>query len=313
MSDEIYDADRIEFDIDAFAAGSSGEAFSVRPALPHVENAEVDETDLADASPVFKLLSKPVLPELKHDVRARLLMQSPTRIYFYWSAGSRSYQTLQNVVGNASDYQLVLRLLNLSSDTEQVFPVDAEGSWWFDVTPDTEYRAEVGFYSTSRPFVRLLFSNTLRTPRKSPSPHKSSEARWAVTTHAFAEVLDASGFEEDAVELIHSESQGDVRPLFAAHLGLAESELSVIDAEELSRALRLLAGGSPLEDLRLKITAALYQLLQAHLSELSSEEFRRKFSSAETAQETETFSSVGGSLVNIPGRRYKPLSSINIK
>ena len=312
MSDEIYDADRIEFDIDAFAAGSSGEAFSVRPPVP-VEAVDADETDPTDASPVFKLLSKPVLPELKHDVRARLLMQSPTRIYFYWSAGSRAYQTLQNVVGNASDYQLVLRLLDLSNDTEQIFPIDAEGSWWFDVSPDTEYRAEVGFYSTSRPFVRLLFSNTLRTPRKSPSPHKSSEARWAVTTHAFAEVLDASGFEEDAVEIIHSETVNDVRPAFAAHVGLAESDLADIEAKELNDALRLLAAGSPLEDLRLKITAALYQLLQAHLNKLSGDEFRRKFSAADVTDESQTFSSVGGSLVNIPGRRYKPLSSINIK
>src|SRR5678815_4001945 len=102
--------DGISFDIDE-VSGSSGEAFSARPSVMDVPD-RADPTDVeTEMSPVFKLLARPVLPELKHVTRARLMMQSPTRLYFYWSVGQQSFHALQSAIGGAAgDSRLVLRL-----------------------------------------------------------------------------------------------------------------------------------------------------------------------------------------------------------
>ena len=308
--------DVIEFDIDTVSGGSSGEAFTARPERRFNLKAESDIAVDETASPVFKLLARPELPELKHEARARLMMQSPTRIFFYWSIDSHSYQALQKTLGGSTgDYRLALRLLNLSTDVEELHAVEPEGNWWFNVHPDNEYRAEIGFYSSSRPFVRILFSNTITTPRKTPSPHSANEARWAVTTHAFAEVLEASGFEEDAFEVIRSDANQDLKASLAAHVGADEKIFSELDSNELYRALTQLASGIPIEELKWKISAELYAMLQAHLSQLSPSaiEHGLGISAAPNDTEFETFSAVGGSLVNFPRRKYKPVSSIDLR
>jgi len=316
VSETNKEFDVIEFDIDAVSGGSSGEAFTARPERRMDVRAESDPAVDEAASPVFKLLAAPQLPELKHEARARLMMQSPTRLYFYWSIDSRSYQALQKTLGGETgDYTLALRLSNLTTDVEELHAVEPDGNWWFNVDPDNEYRAEIGFYSSSRPFVRILFSNTITTPRKSPSPHSANEARWAVTTHAFAEVLEASGFEEDAFEVIRSEANLDLRASFAAHVGADENAFSEFDSNELYRALSQLVAGIPIEELKWKITAQLYAILQAHLSRLSPSAIERGLSISAASNETEfeTFSAVGGSLVNFPRRKYKPVSSIDLR
>ena len=305
------DFGEFEFDIDARDTGSSGEAFSVRPPRPAVVAQAVADAVDPGASPVFKLLARPELPELKHKTRARLMMQSPTRAYFYWSVGGQSFHALRKTLGdNVGDYRLALRLLDLTRETEEAYSVEPEGNWWFNVQPDTEYRAEVGFYSTTRPFVRVLFSNTITTPRKRPSPHSAAEARWAVTTHKFAELLDASGFEEDAFDVRRDEHIGDIASQFAHYVGVEKSEIDMLDPADLRRALALLATGSPIEDLKFKIASELYALLQTHLEQLSADSIRTEFGVVdEGILEFETFSAIGGSLVNIPRRRFRPVSS----
>ena len=316
MSETNKVFDEIEFDIDAFSSGSSGEAFSARPER-RVEVKESSDLVLDEtASPVFKLLARPELPELKHEARGRLMMQSPTRLYFYWSIDSRSFQALQKTLGGAAgDYRLALRLLNLTTEAEELHAVEPDGNWWFNVEPDNEYRAEIGFYSASRPFVRILFSNTINTPRKSPSPHSANEARWAMTTHTFAEVLEASGFEEDALEIVHSDANEDLRTSFAAHVGIEETALAAFDLDELRHALSLLASGMAIEQLKWKIKAELYAVLQAHLSKLMSSAIEQGLGITALSErsEFETFTSVGGSLVNFPRRRYKPVSSMSMR
>jgi hypothetical protein len=305
--------DEFPFDVDATSAGSSGEAYSARPvgAGLRVPNEIYGENE--EASPILSLLSRPVLPDLDDETRARLMMQSPTRLYFYWSVGRRSFQALSKTVGDAAaDYRLVLRLLDLTHDVEELHAVDADGSWWFAVTPDTEYRAEVGFYSASRPFVRILFSNTITTPRKAPSPNSAAEARWAVTTHDFAQVLDVSGFSEDALDVVQSSRDETFASRFAHHVGIAESAMADLDITELRRALMSLADGTPIADLRYKIAARTFAVLQEHLSKLSRVSIRKRIGTFDDV-ESESFTAVGGSLVSIPKRRYRPVSSMNVR
>lgn len=314
-SEDTTPLDEITFDIDAVSgSGSSGQAFSARPMIERGLSEPVVVAD--EASPIFKLLAQPELPELRHEPRGRLMLQSPTRLYFYWSVGPHAYQALiKTLGGSVDDYRLALRLLNLTTETEELNAVEAEGNWWFEVQPDTDYRAEIGFYSSSRPFVRILFSNTISTPRKSPSPHSATEARWALTTHKFAEVLDASGFEEDAIEIIRETAHDDLKTSFAAHIGIDEGSLSGFEGNELARALAMLAGGTPIEDLKWKISAELFAVLQAHVGKLTTSAINESTGISAMLEETEfeTFSAVGGSLVNFPRRKYKPVSSMSMR
>jgi hypothetical protein len=251
---------------------------------PKLAPPDLDET----RSRAFRVLADPKLPELARAARARLLIQSPTRLYFYWSVGGDPFAALTKALGGGtSDYSLVLRLLDQTAQTEQLFSIEPEGSWWFAATAGSEYRAEVGFYSPSRPFVRILFSNTVETPRKGPSPHRASEARWTISAGKFAEVLDVSGFREDAMEVAATE-------LAEAFAQRVDVDLTTTSQTELTDALAQFAAGTPIEDLKWQVSAEVYALLELARSE---------------KVEFETFTAVGGSLVNFPRQRVRPVSS----
>ncbi len=129
-------------------------------------------------------------------------MQSPTRLNFYWSVKTNPFKTLNRAFGGKTgSYTLVVKLVNQKTGREEISPVEAEGSWWFDVDADSVYRAEIGFYAPNRPFVRVMFSNTVETPRKNPSPRRDYSADFAVSANQFAKVLDVSGFPQDAFEV----------------------------------------------------------------------------------------------------------------
>src|SRR5437764_1386495 len=72
------------------------------------------------------------LPKLQKDNRARLQMQTPNRLYFYWSLKHDPYSTLNKAVaGGTGGYQLVLKLVNLTHELEEFHPVETFGNYWF--------------------------------------------------------------------------------------------------------------------------------------------------------------------------------------
>ena len=273
------DQDFIEF-VPADELTSSG-----RPLKP-VDDIEIttapatltSSTTLEEMPPVFRELAEPRLPELRHENRARLQMQSPNRLFFYWSVGTNPFQKLNKALGaKTASYSLVLKLVDLRRDTEQIHPIDAEGSWWFDVEADGEYQAEIGFYAPNRPYVRALFSNTVETPRKSPSPRVDTEADWSITSEKFAQVLEVAGFTEDAFDVVLAGDDSEFAEI-ATHSALSDltgvtsaESLSDIAGDEIRYALLLLASGVSLEGLRWKISPALFALLEKYAATLSSE------------------------------------------
>ncbi|HEX2639152.1 MAG TPA: DUF4912 domain-containing protein [Pyrinomonadaceae bacterium] len=329
VSDALAGDEAVDFDVDSMDLPSSGEFIDVRPDTGR----DVPESALPEeTSPIFKELAHPKLPELPKENRARLLMQSPTRIFFYWSLGKNPYQLLHRLFGqNAAGYTLVVKLIDVATEAEEVHPVEAEGSWWFNVRPDAEYRAEIGLYSTSRPFIRILFSNTVATPRKRPSPRSADTAEWSVSGRKFAEVLDASGFSEDAFDVALGGERvvaSDTVPqeIFAQVTGTERREIERIESEELRLALMALAAGVPLEALKWKVSSELYALLQVHFEKLrGSAALASLGESLDLKEEDLEFEyiedkAVGGSLVNFPRRvrhrrqfgKYKPVSSLNV-
>lgn len=255
---------------------SGGVLKEVEHSTPARAQTLTSSTTLEEMPPTFRELAQPKLPELRHENRARLQMQSPNRLFFYWSVGTNPFQKLNKALGaKTASYSLVLKLVDLRRETEQIHPIDAEGTWWFDVEADGEYQAEIGFYAPNRPYVRALFSNTVSTPRKSPSPRVDTEADWSITSEKFAQVLEVAGFTEDAFDVVLAGDDSD-RAENATHSALSDLTGSVetitdVAGDEIRYALLLLASGVSLEGLRWKISPALFALLEKHSASLSSE------------------------------------------
>lgn len=261
-------------------------------------------------SEAFKELREPKLPTLARENRARLQMQTPTRVYFYWSLKNNPWQILHRVFGDdPGSYTLVVKLINETRDTEDIHPVDAEGNYWFTVDADSTYRAEIGFYAPNRPYFRALYSNTITTPRKGPSPRVATDADWMVNAETFAQVLDASGFKQDAVEVAIAgddlvASDRATRDAFADLIG--DVSFEGFTAEELRYALLALASGVPIEELRWKVSASLFALLEANLHRLSTEAavgaLREHFELGddEVVEEEQLSAVYGASVVHFP-------------
>lgn len=239
------------------------------------ETEATEETEEVD--PIFAELAAPKLPELAKENRARLQMQSPNRLFFYWSVKNNPFQILSKMLnGNQSNYQLVVKFVNQKNGYEQLFPVDAEGNYWFNAESDSRYQAEVGFYATNRPYFRIMYSNVIETPRKSPSPRQATDADWAVSAKDFAKVLDESGFKFDAFEVALAGDNEKVADYATENalsqlLGGRKLDFGGINTDEVRFALLALASGVSLEELRGQISEALYLVLEEHYADLSAE------------------------------------------
>lgn len=270
------------------------------------------------------------LPRLERENRARLQMQTPTRLFFYWSVKHNPFQILNRAVrGGVGGYQLVARLVNLTRDSEELHPADASGSRWFDVDANCEYRGEVGFYAPNRPYVRVLYSNTVTTPRRRPSPRTTSDQDWTITSDSFARVLSVSGFKQDAFHVAistddESASETNERVSLA---GLPGVDVRGVDADELRHALLHLSLGLPMESLRWRIDASVFRILQQNIATLNAERAlavlkeRYGVEADEVIEEQVPGAVHGSSVINFPRilkkRRpvisdYKPISSTRV-
>ncbi|MEQ1646164.1 MAG: DUF4912 domain-containing protein, partial [Pyrinomonadaceae bacterium] len=294
-----------------------------------------------EISPVFKALADVSLPELEKENRARLLMQSPTRLYFYWSVRNNPWQQLKHIFGNdLGSYTLVLKLTDIKRGTEEIQPCEAEGNWWFAVEPDSEYQAEIGFYAVNRPYFRVIYSNTIQTPRRSPSARPASDATWTVSANKFAEVLDVAGFSRDAFDVAMAGddvylAENTTQVAFSQFIGSKQHNLSSISAEDIRYAMLALASGFTLEELRTRVSPALFAILQANTEKLKAADalaaLSEHFDIDEAEWTEEEFGSAvyGASLVHFPktlktknisskasttfAPRYNPVSSHSIR
>jgi hypothetical protein len=285
-----------------------------------VETPELDEEAKKRETPIFKALAEPKLPELDKENRLFLQMQSPTRIFFYWTVKTNAYKTLQKAFGeNAGGYMLVAKLQNLSNKTEDIFPIDVEGSAWFDVPDNTKFQTEVGFFAPSRPFVRVAFSNTLETPRMSPSPNVDNSPVWNVSTMQFAEVLEASGYSQDAFEVAMqvNESSEDsnkaTEVIYARITGENEEKFAEFDMSELRSVLLGIVSGVPLAVILEKVSGELSawlsenpqvfepQNVMAILQETFGEDFGKFVEGTKTQTAGVVF---GASSINFPKARF---------
>lgn len=295
------------------------------------------EPEVIERSRAFNLLADVELPKVRRQNRARLLMQSPTRLYFYWSLKEDPWQQIHRTFGEAgsASYMLVLKLKDLSRDIEEIHRVEREGNWWFEVEPDGRYSAEIGFYSPSRPYFRIVYSNTVETPRRGPSPMPAKDAEWRISANKFAQVLDVSGFQRDAFDVAmvgddHYGAMDRSERALAGLIGDANASFNGISHDDIRYALLSLAAGTSLVQLRNRIGSTLFRLLEASTSKIDPASARGvlaehfEVDDSDWAEDEPEFTSIGGSRLNFPKRlrarrlpayspRYNPVSSFALR
>lgn len=329
VGDAQSDPDIIEFvpeDDECFSSGTlltdAFPAVKIETAPDLTSGEPISAAPEVERTAAFLKLAEPKLPSLERENRARLAMQTPNRLFFYWSAGANPFQILGRAIRDqASNYSLVIKLANLKRNTEEMYPIENEGERWFDVEADGEYRAEIGFYSPSRPYIRIMYSNIVETPRKSPSRKAADEAEWRVSSDRFAKVLNVAGFRQDAFDVAIASDDADAsdagaRAAFAELIGYNdEATVNEVSAEEIRYALLALAAGAALESLKFRVGARLFAILQANLEKLNAADaldtVRGHFGvDADEVTEEEALSAVyGSSRVNFPRtlrRRGRP-------
>jgi hypothetical protein len=137
---------------------------------------------------------------------ARLLAQSPWKLFFYWSFARDPRETLRRALGGAGEgFGLAARLVDLESGAvEALVLATRDQSAWFEARPHRAYRAEVGFFAEGSPFVRVLSSNVVETAPDAPSQVSDEEPDFRVNSQRFALILAASGFVERASDFAHA-------------------------------------------------------------------------------------------------------------
>jgi hypothetical protein len=131
---------------------------------------------------------------LKRD-SIQLLLQSPNRLFLYWSFAADPRAALRAAFGElAAHYRLAVRLVKVESGEEFLLDAPSERMQWFEVYPRHVYRADVGFHAAGRPFVRLLSSIEVRTPPDSASHLSDAQQEFEVEPEEFARLLGGAGY-----------------------------------------------------------------------------------------------------------------------
>ena len=143
---------------------------------------------------------------------ARLLVQSPRRVFLYWRFARDPRELLRAALGPVAErLGPAVRLVDEATG-EEGEPAPAEGGdYWFDVLPGRLLRAEVGFHGEGLPFVRLISSNTVETPAGGVSRVADGAPEFSVAEREFGRVLEATGFaaEDWQAERAPRDSHGD--------------------------------------------------------------------------------------------------------
>lgn len=126
---------------------------------------------------------------------ARLLVQSPRRLFLYWRFARDPRELLREALGSVAErFRPAVRLVDATTGEEgEPAPADG-GDYWFDVQPGRLLRADVGFHGEGLPFVRLISSNAVETPAVGVSRDADEAPGFRVAAREFERVLAATGF-----------------------------------------------------------------------------------------------------------------------
>ena len=210
------------------------------------------------------------LPETYPRDRIRLLVQSPHKLYLYWTLARDPFVALRRSFGAKSAlYKLAVRLVATDDGVETLHEASPTRSQWFEVKPGGSYRADVGLFAIGHAFIRLLSSGVAQTPRAGVARTPDATPQWNVSAEQFARVLDESGYVSDALEVTleaaDAATLGEATRTIARRFVGDATALPVLDEEgleELRGLLTALAFGMALDELRRSLSAPFVRWLE---------------------------------------------------
>lgn len=161
-------------------------------AVPGVEasGAELASGPEVDADPGLGL---PIPTHYDFDLM-RALVQDPFRLYVYWNLRENTFDRVRRIFpeSEAETFRLALRLIDETNNIAVFFDVPYTREYWFTVFPDRSYRVEMGLRSPRHGYIRLMSSQSVRTPRGGPSEVAAPEPEYMITADEYLTVLRES-------------------------------------------------------------------------------------------------------------------------
>lgn len=124
----------------------------------------------------------------------RAMVQDPFRLFVYWQLKDSPFDRLSKMfpAGEAANFHTVLKLVDETTNIAVFFNAAFAREYWFSVFPNRSYRVELGVRSPRYGYIKLLSSQTVRTPRGGPSDQAAPEEKYKIAADDYLEVLRES-------------------------------------------------------------------------------------------------------------------------
>ena len=157
-------------------------------------------------------------PETGGRDAVQLFAQSPHKLFVHWSHAGDPFAALREAFGDAaSRYRLAVRLSDLTDDSAQTYDAAPERAQWLAARPDRDYRADIGFHADGLPFVSLLPSSIVHTPRAAVSPNADAEPQFHIAPDDFARLLEHTGYDAADLQQATTHETRDTTPSAYCH------------------------------------------------------------------------------------------------
>jgi len=119
------------------------------------------------------------------------LVQDPFRLFVYWQLKDSPFNRLRKMfpASEVSTFHTVLKLIDETTNIAVFFNAAYAREYWFSVFPDRSYHVELGVRSPRYGFIKLLSSQTVRTPRGGPSHQAAPEEEYTIAADDYLDVL----------------------------------------------------------------------------------------------------------------------------
>lgn len=124
----------------------------------------------------------------------RAMVQDPFRLFVYWQLKDSPFDRLRRIfpATEAGSFHTVLKLIDETTNIAVFFNAAYTNEYWFSVFPDRSYRVELGVRSSQLGYIKLLSSQTARTPRGGPSDQAAPEEQYKIEADDYLSVLRES-------------------------------------------------------------------------------------------------------------------------
>lgn len=155
----------------------------------------------------------------------RILWQDPFRLFVYWHLKDNPFDRLRQIfpVGEIGNFHTVLKLVDETTNISVFFNAAFTREYWFSVFPDRQYRVELGVRSPRYGYIKLLSSQSARTPRGGPSDQAATEEDYFIASDQFIDVLRDSHLVSERAFTIEDLLPGADRAPAAARNAVWES------------------------------------------------------------------------------------------